>query len=275
MALRSSRKEAMTLVELLVALAIGFGLLLMFYGSMSGSASRFRAGESGLEANLIHQRVMEYLRKDLDGPFSLTPCNYPDEVVKAFNLGNDRIDFAIRKRSVDHRVAYYYDGRRTQAEAHSFPTEIKRKQDMLAPCQVSWDAFAFRWTKESPGGGEEWKNVLFSTHRLEAVSDLDNSGRRTGWVIGTALWVHDKAEGVLRRWVLGTDFDDFQEFGMGRLDHVSFYPVQEWAHQTQTVEDGTIRFVQKVKSMVRIWISVRRDEGRPALTMTGSLVLGS
>lgn len=273
---KSRRRPGMTLVELLVACAIGFGLLLLLHGAMAGSASRFQAGESGLEANLILQRVQEYIRKDLDGPFSMTPCHYPDKIVKAMELGSNRIDFALRYREVEHKASYYRDGEKTKAPTQSFRSHMPRVTEPKAPCQVVWYALKASWiSQEKPSPPKVWQDVPKYAHMVENVPESPGGKLHRGWVIGPSLWSFDPEEKVLLRWTLGDDPEpeEIHSFGEHRLLDFTLDPIMEWAQVTITDPPPIRTYITRVKTLVRIRATIERDEGRPPLSVTRVLLI--
>jgi hypothetical protein len=258
----------MTLVEILVAFALGFGLLLLFYSSMSASASRFKAGESGLEANLIVQRTLEYLRKDFDGPYSLSPCNYPEKVLEELGLGTSRLAFSLLTRRVGHRISYYIDGRRTGAATAAFYTDIERSSNALAPCKVIWDRNKAKWVGPSPGGDKVFGSIRMATHPVEQILAEEGGARPRSWVIGSTLWSFDFKKGSLKRW---SQESGIHEFGGGRLRLVSLLPLQEWAHQIESIPPPRVEYVSRKKTMLQVELHVERDEGRPDLVVRNIL----
>lgn len=265
---RVARHQGMTLVEVLVASAIGLGVMLLLWGSMRSSAKKFQAGESGLEAILEGQRIFEYLRKDIaGGPSSWTPCNYPEDVLKELGYGRNRVAFATVRRVVHHWFTYYRDDRGPIRPASRHVASPKRQPD-ASPCGASWVYEASTWLKDPPAP-KELRDLRGSVHPIEAVS---RQHRPEGpvWIVGQAFWTHDLKRGLMRRWTVEEGWVDF---GKGRVGEASeLQAVLETSHETITRPKPGVALARE-KSLLVVKLSMTREQGRPDLVLQDILVV--
>lgn len=261
MALR--RRRGMTLVEVLVSLALGFGLLMMLWSSMSSSTARFKSGEAGLEAILEAQRTLEYLRQDIAGPFPWTPCNYPEEEIRAHRLGSSRVDFAVRPRQVGHWFDYYSQHQGPNRPKTRHEAVVQRTHDPLAPCKVVWDPLLSAWLPHLPTPSQEvLRDTVSTPHIIEAVPADKGGGRPAVWILGPAVWVHKPETGELLRF---TAEDGWVAFGKQRVKDVVMLPVYETSYDLVTDPPPTHEVVQAHKELLAVRLVFSRDEGREDL----------
>jgi len=255
------RRRGFTLIELLVAAAVGVLLMLMLYGSMASSASRFQAGESGLEANLQAQRIFELLRRDIQGPYPWAPCELPDEVTRELGAGSPRAYYEF-PRVVSHRITYYQNSRGPTRQASRHLAQPVRGYMKDAPCELAWSGLLSTWLRDPPGP-ERLRGLKAVAHPIEVVTA---SGRRpASWLVGPAVWVHEPERRRLRRW---TEESGWVELGEGRVADFAGVPVLEWSWNYRSDLDPPTWVLSRLKEMLEVRLALGRDEGRPDLVVT-------
>jgi hypothetical protein len=259
----------MTLVEVSVAAAIGLGLFLMLFGSMRGSARRFQAGESGLEANLQAQRIFEYLRKDLQGPDVWGPCDTPDEVLQAIGGVGGPINFGMLRREVDLRVEYYVDGLGpTEPSTDHTAGPIRKPVPGTPPgvCPLAWAPKNAIWIKGATGR-VGLKDQKAHTHPIEFVRG-NGGNRKDAWVLGPAFWIYDHEAKLLRRWDAK---NGFAEFGAGRLVKAAIRPLVDFSYDWRTDPPPPFPSMADQKIMLNVTLKFERDADRPPLEIQHAL----
>jgi hypothetical protein len=259
----------MTLVEVSVAAAIGLGLFLMLFGSMRGSARRFQAGESGLEATLQAQRIFEYLRKDLQGPDVWGPCDTPDEVLQAIGGVGGPINFGMLRREVDLRVEYYVDGLGpTEPSTDHTAGPIRKPVPGTPPgvCPLAWAPKNAIWIKGATGR-EGLKDQKAHTHPIEFVRG-NGGNRKDAWVLGPAFWIYDHEAKLLRRWDAK---NGFAEFGAGRLVKAAIRPLVDFSYDWRTDPPPPFPSMADQKIMLNVTLKFERDADRPPLEIQHAL----
>lgn len=269
MALRPRRAHGMTLVEVVVATALGLGLFLMLFGSMRGSARRFQAGESGIEATLQAQRIFEYLRKDLHGPDVWGPCDTPAEVLEAIGGVSGPLAFGVLRREVDLRVEYYVDGRGPTEPSTDHTAGPRRRSFPGGPpgaCPLMWDGDQAIWVK-NPSSRVGLRDQRAHTHPIEFVRGSDGA-RHDAWVLGPAFWIYDEQAKLLRRW---DEINGFAEFGAGRLVEVSIRPLVDLSYDWRTDPPPPHPVMVDEKIMLNVTLKFARDADRPPLEVQHAL----
>ncbi len=269
LACKSPSRAGMTLVEITIAGAIGLGMMLLLYSSMSGSARRFQSGEAGIEGNLEVQQMLKALRQDIEGPKVWGPCDTPPDVL--LRIGHSKADierFGVARRTVFHTYEYYLNDAGPRREPTKHEASPVRKLGAAPPggCGLIWDGDRAQWRTAAPSG-KDMEDRAAMVHSVEAVYTASEVSPRykPTWIIGPSFWIYDKEAGLVHRF---HKVEGWSQFGMSRLLSFDLLPDLEQAHEVKIIKGKTYTYTSVRKVNLNITMSLGRKEREPIVLST-------
>lgn len=269
------RRRAFTLVEAVVAAAVGSLVLAGIYETLAAASRGLEKGEAGLAANLRLQRLLELLRTDLAGPWPWGPCNYPEEALRELGYqGGDRTAFALERRRIRRWMTPYRDH-----EGPTGPTQLPvagpiREIDSMNPCKVRWACFDTGkpiWI--GPGPSLAGTDSLRDAPPFAELVPLGR-GDDAPWilVLGPALWSWNPTTRKLLRW---DETDGAGDPGGGLVVELAVEPIDEWSVDYLSKGDPARPIVMRQKEMLTVRVGLARTEDRLPLVFETTLARGT